>query len=58
MITTLDKDDWKTDGKDSNATMSLSSWFRRYYDKKDKYRILLGDIYKGNKSVEVEFKSL
>ena len=55
MITTLDKDDWKTDGKDSNATMSLSSWFRRYYDKKDKYRILLGDIYKGNKSIELEW---
>jgi len=55
MITTLDKDDWKTDGKDSNATMSLSSWFRRYYDQKDKYRILLGDIFKGNKSVEVQW---
>ena len=55
MITTLDKDDWKTDGKDSNATMSLSSWFRRYYDKKDKYRVLLGDIYKGNKSIELEW---
>ncbi len=55
MITTLDKDDWKTDGKDSNATMSLSSWFRRYYDQKDKYRILLGDIYKGNKSIEIQW---
>ena len=58
MITTLDKDDWKTDGKDSNATMSLSSWFKRYHNQKDKYKVLLGDIYKGNKSVEVEFKSL
>ena len=55
MITTLDKNDWKTDGRDSNATMTLSSWFRRYYDQKDKYRILLGDIYKGNKSIEIDW---
>ena len=55
MITTLDKDDWKTDGKDSNATMTLSHWFNRYHKEKDKYRILLGDIYKGNKSIELEW---
>lgn len=53
ILTTMDKNDWKTDGKDANATMTLSHWFNKYHNQKDKYRILVGDIYKGNKSIEV-----
>ena len=33
--------------------MTLSHWFNKYHNQKDKYRILVGDIYKGNKSIEV-----
>ena len=58
VITTLDKNDWITDGRDANATMTLSYWFNKYYDHKDKYRILVGDIYKGNKSIEVTWGDL
>lgn len=57
IITTLDKDDWKTDGKDANATMSLSHWFNKYGNT-NKYRVLVGDIFKGNKSIEVTWADL
>ena len=58
VITTLDKNDWITDGRDANATMTLSYWFNKYYEQKDKYRILVGDIYKGNKSIEITWGDL
>ena len=58
IITTLDKNDWITDGRDANATMTLSYWFNKYYHQEDKYRILVGDIFKGNKSIEVTWEDI
>ena len=57
-ITTLDKDDWKTDGRDSNATMSISSWFNRYHHQPEKFRMIVGNMFKGNKSIEIEWANI
>ena len=37
--------------------MSLSHWFNKYGNT-NKYRVLVGDIFKGNKSIEVTWADL
>ena len=58
VLTTLDKDDWITNGSDSKPTMTVSAWFNKYFHQKDKWRPVMGNIYKGNKSIEIEWESI
>ena len=58
VLTTLDKDDWITNSADAKPTMTLSAWFNRYYHQKDKWRPVMGNIYKGNKSIEIDWEGI
>ena len=58
ILTTLDKDDWITNKADDKPTMTVSSWFNRYFHQTDKWRPVIGNIYKGNKSIEIEWESI
>ena len=58
VLTTLDKDDWITNSADSKPTMTVSAWFNRYFHQTDKWCPVMGNIYKGNKSIEIEWESI
>lgn len=47
MLTELSKDDWKTDS--GAFTLTLSSWFKKYFNDPSKYTFIAGDIYEGQK---------
>ena len=52
MMATLSKEDWVTDSANRNAKMALSKWFNDH-EKKNDYVILMGDMFKGNKTIEM-----
>ena len=57
MLTTLTPDDW-TSTKAGEYTMSILNWFDNHYDRPDEYRILMGEIYKSDGKVEVEYDNV